>query len=91
MVFDFFKKRSEEGLEQLGKLSDAASRGQLGAGLKDAAAYTRETNQAFATGLAKSRNRLLANLESLYTGSEDALEDLEIGMKSPLFLHEIVL
>ena len=77
MVFDFFKKRSEEGLEQLGKLSDAASRGQLGAGLKDAAAYTRETNQAFATGLAKSRNRLLANLESLYTGSEDALEDLQ--------------
>jgi fused signal recognition particle receptor len=77
MVFDFFKKRSEEGLEQLGKLSDAASRGQLGVGLKDAAAYTRETNQAFASGLAKSRNRLLANLESIYTGSGDALEDLQ--------------
>lgn len=77
MVFDFFRKRSEEGLEQLGKLSDAAYRGQLGAGLKDAAAYTRETNQAFADGLAKSRNRLLASLEALYTGSEDALEDLQ--------------
>ena len=77
MVFDFFKKRSEEGLEQLGKLSDAASRGEFGAGLKDAAAYTRETNQAFASGLAKSRNRLLASLESLYTGSEDTLEDLQ--------------
>jgi fused signal recognition particle receptor len=77
MVFDFFKKRSEEGLQQLGKLSDAASRGQLGAGLKDAADYTRETNQAFASGLAKSRNRLLANLESIYTGSADALEDLQ--------------
>lgn len=77
MVFDFFKKRSEEGLEQLSKLSDAASRGQLGAGLKDAAAYTRETNEAFATGLAKSRNRLLANLEAIYTGSSDAIEDLQ--------------
>lgn len=77
MVFDFFKKRSEEGLEQLSKLTDAASRGQLGAGLKDAAAYTRETNEAFATGLAKSRNRLLANLEAIYTGSSDAIEDLQ--------------
>jgi len=77
MVFDFFKKRSEEGLEQLSKLSDAAYKGQLGAGLKDVAAYTKETNQAFASGLAKSRNRLLANLESIYTGSEDALEDLQ--------------
>lgn len=77
MVFDFFKKRSEEGLEQLTKLTDAASRGQLGAGLKDAAAYTRETNEAFASGLAKSRNRLLANLEAIYTGSSDAIEDLQ--------------
>lgn len=77
MVFDFFKKRSEEGLEQLSKLSDAASKGELGQGLADVASYTRETNEAFATGLAKSRNRLLSDLESLFTGSEDVLEDLQ--------------
>lgn len=77
MVFDFFKKRSEEGMEQLSKLSDAAYKGKLGAGLMDAAVYTQQTNQAFAAGLAKSRNRLLANLEAIYTGSEDALEDLQ--------------
>jgi signal recognition particle GTPase len=76
MVFDFFKKRSEEGLEQLSKLSDAASRGKFGEGLSDAARYTSETNQAFADGLAKSRNRLLSNIESIFTGSEDPLEDL---------------
>ena len=76
MVFDFFKKRSEEGLEQLSKLGDAASRGKLGEGLSDAAKYTSETNQAFADGLAKSRNRLLSNLESVFTGSDDPLEDL---------------
>jgi signal recognition particle GTPase len=77
MVFDFFKKRSEEGIDQLSKLSDAASKGQLGQGLAEAASYTKISNEAFADGLAKSRNRLLANLETLATGSEDALEDLQ--------------
>ena len=79
MVFDFFKQRSEEGLEQLSKLSDAASKGKLGEGLSDVAEYTRVTNEAFASGLAKSRNRLLQNLEGLMTGAggDDALEDLE--------------
>lgn len=77
MVFDFFKKRSEEGLEQLSKLSDAAAKGNLGRGLVDVATYTQETNQAFADGLAKSRNRFLSNLETLFTGSEDVLEDLQ--------------
>lgn len=77
MVFDFFKKRSEEGLDQLSKLGDAASKGELGKGLMDAATYTKVANQAFADGLAKSRNRLLQGLESIVTGSEDALEDFQ--------------
>ena len=79
MVFDFFKQRSEEGLEQLSRLSDAATKGKFGEGLTDLAEYTRVSNEAFANGLAKSRNRLLGNLESLITGAggDDALEDLE--------------
>lgn len=83
MVFDFFKKRSEEGIEQLGKLGDAAKVGKLGQGLADAAAYTRVTNDAFASGLAKSRSRFLNNLEGFFSGSigsggdpEEVLEDL---------------
>lgn len=59
------------------KLSEAASKGKLGEGLSDVAKYTTVTNQAFADGLAKSRNRLLANLETVLTGSEDPLEDLQ--------------
>lgn len=77
MVFDFFKKRSEEGIDQLSKFSDAASKGELGKGLAELASYTRESNEAFATGLAKSRNRLLSDLEGLVTGSGDVLEDLQ--------------
>lgn len=77
MVFDFFKKRSEEGIEQLSKLSNAASKGELGRGLAGVASYTRESNEAFATGLAKSRNILLSDLEGLFSGSDDVLEDLQ--------------
>jgi fused signal recognition particle receptor len=78
MVFDFFRERSKEGLDQLQNLSDAAKRGQLGKGLADAAVYTQQTNRAFADGLTKSRNRLLQDLETLLTGvsPDDVLEEL---------------
>eukprot|EP00547_Thalassionema_nitzschioides_P002903 CAMPEP_0194199190 /NCGR_PEP_ID=MMETSP0156-20130528/296_1 /TAXON_ID=33649 /ORGANISM="Thalassionema nitzschioides, Strain L26-B" /LENGTH=453 /DNA_ID=CAMNT_0038924047 /DNA_START=272 /DNA_END=1633 /DNA_ORIENTATION=+ len=77
MVFDFLKKRSEEGLDQLNNLAGAAYKGKLGEGLKDLVDYTATTNAAFANGLAKSRDRLKQNLELLLTGSsDDVMEDL---------------
>jgi signal recognition particle GTPase len=77
MVLDFFRQRAEEGVDQAKKLADAAVRGKLGEGLVDAAAYTKQTNEAFATGLAKSRNKLLYGLESAFAGGGDILEELE--------------
>mmetsp|Transcript_7923 Transcript_7923/g.17025 ORF Transcript_7923/g.17025 Transcript_7923/m.17025 type:complete len:557 (-) Transcript_7923:513-2183(-) len=83
MVFDFFKQRSSEGIEQLSKLTDAASKGNLGQGLADAASYTQTSNEAFAAGLAMSRNRFLGNLDNLFGGVSKAesidelLEDLQ--------------
>jgi fused signal recognition particle receptor len=78
MVFDFFRDRSKEGIDQLTKFTDSAARGEIGKGFADIAAYTAQTNQAFAEGLAKSRVRLLQNLESLVTGvsPEELLEEL---------------
>ena len=78
MVFDFFRERSKEGIDQLNKFTSSASRGEIGKGLADIAAYTQATNKAFADGLAKSRVRLLQNLESLLTGvsPEELLEEL---------------
>ena len=78
-VFDFFRERSKEGLQQIDQLREAASKGELGKGLAVAASYTRQTNQAFADGLAKSRNRLLMNMETLLTGvsPEEVLEELQ--------------
>ena len=77
MVVDFFRQRAEEGVEQLEKLANAAGKGKLGEGLVDVATYTKETNEAFAEGLAKSRNRLLYGLEAALTGGGDILEELE--------------
>lgn len=79
MVFDFFRQRSKEGIDQLGSLANAAKRGELGKGLQNAASYTAATNKAFADGLAKSRNRLLMNMEGLFTGvsPEEFLDELE--------------
>jgi fused signal recognition particle receptor len=86
MVFDFFKKRATEGLSQLSNLSDKARQGKLTEGLLDAAAYTSQTNKAFADGLAKSRNKFLYDLEAvfdstdIYQSLEDVLIQSDIGL-----------
>lgn len=79
MVFDFFKQKSKEGLDQLDTLVGATYKGELGKGIQDVAAYTAASNAAFATGLAKSRLRLQEGLETLFTGisPEELLEELE--------------
>ena len=87
MVFDFFKQRTKEGIDQLSNIADAAQKGQLVGALTYAAVYTEQRNQAFANGLAKSRNRLLENLEALSTGvsPEEQMEDfLDILLQADL-------
>lgn len=76
-VFDFFKKRATEGVSQLKNLSEKTSKGKILEGLTDAASYTSTTNAAFADGLAKSRNQLLYNLDDLFNGGGDIIEELE--------------
>ncbi len=76
-VFDFFKKRAEEGVDQLKNLSSKTAEGKFMEGLSEAAVYTSTTNQAFADGLAKSRNQLLYNLDDLLNGGGDIIEELE--------------
>lgn len=76
-VFDFFKQRATEGVGQLKNLSEKTVKGKLIEGLTDAASYTATTNSAFADGLAKSRNQLLYNLDDLFNGGGDIIEELE--------------
>jgi fused signal recognition particle receptor len=76
-VFDFFKQRAEEGVDQLKNLGTKTSQGKLLEGLTDAASYTSVTNTNFASGLTKSRNKLLYDLESIFNGGGDIIEELE--------------
>ena len=96
-VFDFFKQRAEEGADQLKNLASKTSQGKLLEGLTDVASYTSETNTNFASGLTKSRNQLLYNLESIINGGGDIIEELEdillqadLGMKTSLDVMEEV-
>lgn len=76
-VFDFFQKRAKEGVDQLKNIGEKASKGKFMEGLADAADYTSTTNKAFADGLAKSRNQLLYNLDDMFNGGGDFIEELE--------------
>lgn len=76
-VFDFFQKRAKEGVDQLKNISEKTSKGKFMEGLADAAGYTAATNKAFADGLAKSRNQFLYNLDDMFNGGGDFIEELE--------------
>lgn len=76
-VFDFFKQRAEEGVDQLKNLSTKTSQGKILEGLSDAASYTSTTNTNFASGLTKSRNQLLYNIEDMFNGGGNIIEELE--------------
>ncbi|CAM9703423.1 unnamed protein product [Choristocarpus tenellus] len=87
MVFDYFRKRAEEGVEQAKNLANAAQTGKLNQALKETASYVKERQAAdaasvskFSEGLQKSRLRFLGDLEALFgmTGPlEETLDKLE--------------
>ncbi|CAN0022054.1 unnamed protein product [Ascophyllum nodosum] len=80
MLLDFIKKRAQEGVEQTQNLVTAAQQGRLEEALKETSEYVKDRNAKFADGLAKSRLRLLGDLENLLgaTGPlEETLERLE--------------
>uniref|UniRef100_A0A6S8YP33 SRP54-type proteins GTP-binding domain-containing protein n=1 Tax=Ditylum brightwellii TaxID=49249 RepID=A0A6S8YP33_9STRA len=77
MVFDFFKKRATEGVDQLSDLAKSAAEGKFTEGLGRAANYATQSNKAFAIGLAKSRNKLLYDIDNMLNGGGDILDELE--------------
>ena len=58
-------------------IGEKTSKGKFMEGLADAAGYTAATNKAFADGLAKSRNQFLYNLDDMFNGGGDFIEELE--------------
>ncbi|CBJ31918.1 PFtsY, plastid signal recognition particle receptor [Ectocarpus siliculosus] len=80
MLFDFIKKRAQEGVEQTQNLVTAAQTGRLDEALKETSAYVKDRNAKFSDGLAQSRLRFVGDLENLFGMAgplEETLEKLE--------------
>lgn len=78
MVFDFIRKRAEEGIAQVQNIASKTAEGKLAEALTDTAAYVRERQEIDAEnirklseGLAKSRARLMGDLDSIFGATED--------------------
>ncbi len=78
MVFDFIRKRAEEGIAQVQNIASKTAEGKLGEALGDTAAYVRarqeidaENIRKLSDGLAKSRARLMGDLDSIFGATED--------------------
>lgn len=78
MVFDFIRKRAEEGIAQVQNIASKTAEGKLAEALEDTATYVRQRQEIDAEnirklseGLAKSRARLMGDLDSIFGAKED--------------------
>ena len=81
MVFDFLRKRSEEGFAQIQNIASKAAEGKLAEALQDTSAYVRERNKIdtenlrrLTDGLARSRDRLLNGISGAIGDEVSPLE-----------------
>lgn len=81
MIFDFIRKRSEEGIEQFQNLATKTIQGKLVEGLSDSASYIKqrqlidaENLRKLTDGLSKSRFRLLSGISDAFTSENDAID-----------------
>jgi fused signal recognition particle receptor len=81
MVFDFFQRRSEEGIAQLQNLAQKTAQGKLGEALTDVGEYVALRNKIDAEnlkklteGLSKSRERLLGGIGGAFSNKDDSLD-----------------
>jgi len=81
MVFDFIRKRSEEGIAQVQNIASKTLEGKLVEALTDSAEYVRsrriadlESLKRLTDGLAKSRARLLMGINGIFEDKSLAVE-----------------
>jgi len=84
MVFDFFKKRSEEGIAQVQNIAKKTAQGKLGEALGESVEYLRtrqkidsENLRKLTDGLARSRERLLGGIAGAFDENKDIKNRLE--------------
>ena len=81
MVFDFLRKRSEEGLAQVQNIASKTLEGKLGEALSETAFYLRERQRIdsenlrkLTNGLERSRQRLLSGISGAFANVDDSIE-----------------
>lgn len=92
MVFDFFKKRSEEGLQQIQNIATKTLDGKLLEALQDSSDYIKmrqktdmESLKRLTDGLARSRDKLLGGINGVFS---DEKLDVKIQLDK---LEEVLL
>lgn len=81
MVFDFLRKRTEEGIAQVQNIASKAVEGKLGEALLESAQYIQtrqridaENLRRLTDGLARSRDRLLSGIEGAVDEKSDSID-----------------
>jgi fused signal recognition particle receptor len=78
MVFDFLRKRSEEGVAQVQNIAEKALEGKLLEGIQDSVDYVKERQRIDAEnlrrltdGLSRTRDRLLGGISGVFVDEAD--------------------
>ena len=91
MVFDFLRKRSEEGLAQIQNIASKAAEGKLGEALQETGEYVRARNKIDAENLVKLTNGLSRSRDRLLSAISGAIADGEVDLDARLRTLEEVL
>eukprot|EP00596_Hydrurales_sp_CCMP1899_P005481 CAMPEP_0119044208 /NCGR_PEP_ID=MMETSP1177-20130426/29500_1 /TAXON_ID=2985 /ORGANISM="Ochromonas sp, Strain CCMP1899" /LENGTH=439 /DNA_ID=CAMNT_0007013905 /DNA_START=212 /DNA_END=1531 /DNA_ORIENTATION=+ len=93
MVFDFLKKRSEEGFAQVSNLAKKTAEGKLGEALGETADYVSsrrkidsENLKKLTDGLSRSRDRLLGGIAGAFDNENDNIE-VKLGKLEEVLLQ----
>jgi hypothetical protein len=80
MLFDFFRQRTQEGIDQVKNIATKTLEGKFGEALMDTAGYIRERNRIdtenlkqLTIGLSRSRDRLLRGISESFSGEDSDL------------------
>ena len=78
MMFDFFRQRTQEGIDQVKNIASKTLEGKLGEALSESADYIRERNKIdsenlkqLTLGLSRSRDRLLSGIFDSFEENTD--------------------
>ena len=96
MVFDFIKRRSEEGFAQVQNIATKTIQGKLGEALSETASYVTlrrkidsENLKRLTDGLSRSRDRLLSGINGAFENENDDIETRLVKLEEVLLQADL--